>query len=253
MQSRSLWFVLALLMLAACAAPIAGTTPTPEPEPTMAILPSPTVDWFPSTPTPTRLATEVGTIPTQIAGVPVSWPILVADDFSDQTHWQVTSSAIGTAAYETNSLSLALPAGKTPLVNISDHILPGEFYLELTFDALMCSGADQYGLILWRNSTSGTFRIWFNCQGEVMADRQLNASTGRLLNWQTARKLQPGAPASNRIAVWAEDGQLRVFCEWCRAVQFADPQRSGGALGLCAGFWQQRGDFSISNLVIYAP
>jgi len=254
MQSRSLWFVLALLMLAACAAPIAGTTPTPEPEPTMAILPSPTVDWFPSTPTPTRLATEVGTIPTQIAGVPVSWPLLVADDFSDQTHWQVTSSDTGTAAYETNALSLALPAGKTPLVSISDHILPGEFYLELTFDALMCSGADQYGLILWRNSTSGTFRIWFNCQGEVMADRQLNASTGRLLNWQTARKLQPGAPASNRIAVWAEDGQLRVFANGVEQFNLQTRSDLSGALGVLAqGSGSNAATFSISNLVIYAP
>lgn len=254
MQSRSLWFVLALLMLAACAAPIPETTPTPVQEPTATLSPSPTIDWFPSIPTPTRVATEVGISPTQLAEVPVSWPLLVADDFSDQTHWQVTSSDTGTAAYETNALSLALPAGKTPLVSISDHILPGEFYLELTFDALMCSGADQYGLILWRNSTSGTFRIWFNCQGEVMADRQLNASTGRLLNWQTARKLQPGAPASNRIAVWAEDGQLRVFANGVEQFNLQTRSDLSGALGVLAqGSGSNAATFSISNLVIYAP
>lgn len=254
MLKRSLLFILAILVLAACGAQIPETAPTPEPEPTMAIPPSPTIDWFPSTPTPTRVATEVGTIPTPIAEVPVSWPLMVTDDFSDQSHWQESSGATGTVAYETNALSLALPAGKAPLVSISDHILPGEFYLELTFDTLMCSDEDQYGLILWRNSTSGTFRIWFNCRGEVMVDRQLNASIGRLLNWQKARKLQPGAPASNRIAIWAEDGQLRVFANGIEQFSLQTHSDLSGALGVVAqGSGSNAATFSISNLVIYAP
>lgn len=245
---------LILLVLAACAAPIAEAAPTPMPEPTQTVLPSPTIDWFPSTPTPTRIATEVGSVPTQISEVPVGWPLVISDNFSDQTHWQVTSSATGTVAYETNALSLALPAGKTPLVSISDHILPGEFYLELSFDALLCSDADQYGLILWRNSTSGTFRVWFNCEGEVMADRQLSANTGRLVNWQTARKLQPGAPASNRIAVWAEEGQLRVFVNGVEQYSLQTRRDLSGALGVIAqGAGSNAATFTISNLVIYAP
>jgi len=49
-----------------------------------------------------------------------------------------------------------------------------------------------------------------------------------------ARKLQPGAPASNRIAVWAESGQLRVFANGVE--QFALQTRSdlSGALGVVA-------------------
>ncbi len=247
-------FVLVLLLLSACAGQTAVTTATAEPQPTLVLSPSPTIDWFPSTPTPTRSATEVGGLPTQISEVPVSWPLLTTDDFSDQSHWQENSGSAGTAAYEPNSLSLALPAGRTPLVSISDHVLPGSFYLELTMDVLMCSDADQYGLILWRNSTSGTFRIWFNCQGEVMADRQLSASIGRLLNWQTARKLQPGAPASNRIAVWAEAGQLRVFANGVEQYSLQTRSDLSGALGVIAqGAGSNAATFSISNLVIYAP
>lgn len=254
MLKKSLLFVVFLLIVAACAAPTPQTTSTPELEPTQAILPSATIDWFPSTPTPTRVATEVGIIPTQISELPVTWPLLVADDFSDQSHWQASSGTAGTVAYGTNALSLALPAGKTPVVSISDHILPGNFYLELTFEALLCSDADQYGLILWRNSTSGTFRIWFNCQGEVMADRLLSASTGRLLNWQTARKLQPGAPASNRIAVWAEDGQLRVFANGVEQFSLETRRDLSGAFGVIAqGAGSNAATFSISDLAIYAP
>lgn len=246
--------VLTLLLLAACARQTPETTPTPQPQPSLVLSPSPTIDWFPSTPTPTRLAMQVGGLPTQIGEVPVSWPLLLADDFSDQSHWQESSGSPGTVAYETNSLSLALPASKTPLVSISDHILPADFYLELSMDVLMCSDADQYGLILWRNSTSGTFRIWFNCEGQVMADRQLSSGIGRLVNWQTARKLQPGAPASNRIAVWAEAGQLRVFANGVEQFSLQTRTDLSGALGVIAqGAGSNAATFSISNLVIYAP
>lgn len=249
------WLIgLTLLVLVACAAPIPEATPTPEPQPTLTALPSPTIDWFPSTPTSTRIATEVGGLPTQITEVPVSWPLQVADDFSDQTYWQESSGTMGTVAYETNALSLALPAGKTPLISLSDHILPSSFYLELTIDALMCSDADQYGLILWRNSASGTFRVWFNCQGEVMVDRQLGANIGRLLTWQVARKLQPGSPASNRIAVWAEGGQLKVFANGVEQFSLQTRSDLSGALGVIAqGAGSNATTFSISNLVIYAP
>lgn len=245
---------LILLVLAACVPQISEDTPAPPPEPTLVPSPSPTIDWFPGTPTPTRIPTEVSSLPTQISEVPVSWPLMAADDFSDPSHWQETSGSEGTVAYETNSLSLALAAGKIPLVSLSDHILPGNFYLELTIETLLCSEADQYGLILWRNSTSGTFRIWFNCQAEVMADRQLGANTGRLLNWQIARKLQPGAPASNRIAVWAEDGQLRVFANGVEQFSLQTRSDLSGALGVIAqGAGSNAATFSISDLVIYAP
>ncbi len=249
------WLLISvLLLIAACAGQTSQTVPTPEPEPTQLLSPSPTIDWFPSTPTPTRIATEVGGLPTQISEVPVSWPLMVSDDFSDPSHWQEFSSSVGTVAYDANALTLALPAGKTPLISMSDHILPGEFYLELSMDVLMCSDADQYGLILWRNSTSGTFRIWFNCQGEVMADRQIGASIGRLLNWQTGRKLQPGAPASNRIAVWADSGQLRVFVNGAEQYSLQTRSDLSGALGVIAqGAGSNAATFSISDLLIYAP
>jgi hypothetical protein len=254
-MTRIFWFLaLTLLVLSSCAGQAPEPTPAPEPEPTLVLSPSPTIDWFPGTPTPTRVAVEGTGLPTGIIEVPVSWLLQVTDDFSEKLHWQESSSSAGTAALSADSLSLALPAGKLPLESISDHILPGSFYLELTMNVLMCSEGDQYGLILWHNSTSGTFRVWFNCQGEVMVDRQIGANTGKLLDWQTARKLQPGAPASNRIAVWAEAGQLRVFANGVEQFTLQTRSDLSGALGVIAqGAGNNASTFSISNLVIYTP
>ena len=87
-----------------------------------------------------------------------------------------------------------------------------------------------------------------------MVDRQLSTTTGRLLNWQLARKLQPGAPASNRIAVWAEDGQLRVFANDIEQFNLQTRSDLSGALGVIAqGAGGNAATFSISDLVIYAP
>lgn len=243
-----------VLALSACVAQVAEPTPTFQAEMTATPEPSPTIDWFPATATPTRAATAVSSVPTQILEVPVSWDVMTEDDFSDQTHWQTANGAAGTIAYEDEALSLALTAGKRALVSLSDHTLPGSFYLEVTAQAMMCSEADRLGLILWRNSSSGTFRLWFNCRGEVMADRQLSESIGRLLDWQTARKFQPGAPSSNRIAVWAEEGQLRVFVNGVEQYTLQTHRGLSGALGVIAqGAGDNAATFAISDLVIYAP
>ena len=87
-----------------------------------------------------------------------------------------------------------------------------------------------------------------------MAERQIGGSIGRLVNWQTARKLQPGAPASNRIAVWAEAGKLRVFVNGAEQYSLQTRSDLSGALGVIAqGSGNNASTFSISNLVIYAP
>ena len=87
-----------------------------------------------------------------------------------------------------------------------------------------------------------------------MVDRQIGANTGKLLDWQTARKLQPGAPASNRIAVWAEDGQLRVFANGVEQFTLQTRSDLSGALGVIAqGAGSNAATFSISDLVIYVP
>ena len=60
MLKKSWLFALILFVMAACVPQIPEVTPTPEPEPTLVLSPSPTIDWFPSTPTPTRIATVIG-------------------------------------------------------------------------------------------------------------------------------------------------------------------------------------------------
>jgi len=212
LRKYSLWLILVLLgLVTTCQAdPIETPTPTIAP-PTPTIEPSPTIDWFPrtATPSPVLSPTSVPSQATRISDAEES--LIVSDDFSDTQYWQTQSSDTGTVAYETNALSFATNGGKQTVSSLSEHILPAQFFLEINLDALMCSPEDQYGLVLWNNSQSGTFRLWFNCAGQVKLDRVLPSGTSQLVLWQAGRRLQPGSPAFNRIGVWSRQGELEVF------------------------------------------
>lgn len=212
------------------------------------------MDWFPSTPTSAAITTSMAAQAEDGNQPPMGGDMLLEDDFSDQSHWQTSQEASGAIVYEPSAISLAVSANKGSLTSLSDHILPGNFYLEITATVALCSPGDQYGLILWRNSVSGTFRVVANCQGELRVEQVLPTGTSRLVDWQSARKLQPGSPASNRFGVWANHGELQVFVN--DTYQFTINTRSDlqGALGVFAqGSGEHAETIVFSELVISQP
>jgi hypothetical protein len=247
-------FLVLMLSVIACGAEetaIPESTATPIP-PT--INPTPTIDWFPRTPTPTP---QIPTSPQQLPPTPskpISSDLITSDDFSDPEIWQTSSGTPGTVAYEPDALSLAVAGGKNSLVSLSTHELPSEFYLEINLDAQMCSPEDQFGLILWNNSSSGTFRVWFSCSGQVMMDRVLPSGTTVLQKWQIARKFQVGSPAFNRIGVRSVNNSLEVYVNETHQFTYTPLNKLSGALGVIA---QSGGDHAmtirVSDLQILNP
>ena len=236
MRVRYFWLMMfmSVLILSACQA---EATALPEPSATPAlptIEPSPTIDWFPRTPTPTPqiLVTPLPVEPTRSS--PPTDNLITSDDFSDTQLWQTDSSTAGTVAYETKALSLAVNGGKNTLSSISTHELPSDYYLEINLDAQMCSPNDQFGLILWNNSSSGTFRIWFSCSGQVMMDRVLPSGTTVLQKWQSARKFQVGSPAANRVGIRSVNNSLEVYVNETHQFTYSPLNKLNGALGVIA-------------------
>jgi hypothetical protein len=243
-----------VLTLAACGA---QATSTPEPTATFVAPttePSPTIDWFPRTPTPTPLipVTPQPVEPTRSTPLPAN--VIASDDFSDPQLWQTSTGNAGSVAYETNALSMAVNGGKNSLASISTHELPSDFYLEINLDAQMCSPEDQFGLILWNKSSSGTFRIWFSCSGQVMMDRVLPSGTTVLQKWQSARKFQVGSPAKNRIGIRSVNNSLEVYVNETHQFTYSPMNKLNGALGVIA---QSGSDLAmtirVSNLQILNP
>lgn len=252
--SSLILLTLLLIGLSACVAvepDLPEETATPE-LPTEE--PTATIDWFPRTPTATPNLFPSPTATRVSSATPEPLNLLAADDFSDESIWQTSSSEAGTVAYANNALSLAVSGGKNSLVSLSSHELPSDFYLELNLDAQMCSDADQFGLLLWNNSSSGTFRLWFSCDGKVMIDRLISGESTILKRWEPLRRFQPGSPAKNRIGIRSENNSITVFVNDTEQFTYSPLNKLSGPLGVIA---QTSGSLPltvhISNLQIQKP
>jgi hypothetical protein len=255
------WFISSLILLSlllsglsACAAEepdLPEETATPE-LPTEE--PTATIDWFPRTPTATPNLFPSPTVTKAPSATPESLDMLASDDFSDDSLWQTSSNSAGTIAYAKNALSLAVSGGKNSLVSLSSHDLPSDFYLEINLDAQMCSDADQFGVILWNNSSSGTFRVWFSCDGRAMVDRLIAGEATILKRWEPLRRFQPGSPAKNRIGIRSENNSITVFVNDTEQFTYSPLNKLTGPLGVIA---QSSGDLPltvhISDLQIQKP
>lgn len=229
-----LFLLCAIVFLAACQKEVVPTAEASLPPPTATPIPSATIDWFPKTATPVREASPTP-VQSEITRIAVTDEDLIAkDDFSDESLWQIESSDAGTIAYGEKMLTLAVAGGRQILTSLSAHQLPSDFYLEIDLDALMCSAGDQYGLILWNNSQAGTFRLWLNCDGKIKLDRVLPSGVSQLVNWQPGRKLQPGSPANNRLAILAKEGVLEVYVAETLQFSYELHARPEGVLGVIA-------------------
>ena len=257
MQVRLFRLLILMMVISVVGACGVEEAPMPEPSATPELPtpePSPTFDWFPRTPTPTP-EIPVTLQPTEPArSTPLADDQIAVDDFGDPQLWQTSNGVAGAVAYETNALSLAVQGGKNTLTSLSTHELPSDYYLEINLDAQMCSPEDQFGLILWNNSSSGTFRIWFSCSGQVMMDRVLPSGTTVLHKWQTARKYQVGSPATNRVGVRSVNNSLEIYVNETHQFTYSPLNKLTGPLGVIA---QSGGELAmtirVSDLQILNP
>lgn len=230
----ALFWVLLILMpiLAACQQGQELLTPTPLPSPTPTLLPSPTIDWFPRTPTPTRERIFPTPTPESTLQPPSGGTVLIADGFADPKTWARSQGSAGTVALDEGILSMAVTAEKGRLDSLSTHRLPSNFYLELEMRTSLCSRNDRYGLYFWRFSQMGTLTLWFNCQGQFSLEREINGARSVLMPWTDARRFMPQAPATNHLGLWARDGNLYIFLNGVFQTEFKARQGMAGLMGL---------------------
>ncbi len=184
----------------------------PTATPTQTLTPTPTIDWFPATPTPTLIPiaspTPQPTLPDVLEGVT---ELLVSDDFTDANLWNTPQSTSGNVAFGNKNLTLAVAQKGTYLFSNSQHPLAANFYLEFTAETTLCQADDQYGVIFWRQSEGDYYRLLFTCDGQYRLEVIQSYVTVVVHDWEIASHMQPGAPASNRIGLWARDGQFQLY------------------------------------------
>lgn len=224
-----------LIFLSGCDLVPPEPTLTPTLTATQTETPTPTVDWFPATPTATLPVlpspTPQPTFEDTRTGITER---LVDDDFTDERLWEIRQSPAGNIAFGTQNLTLAIARAETSLTSRSQHNLGVDFYLEMTIQTSLCQPDDQIGLLFWQQTEGDYYRLLIDCAGQVRLEVVQGGQAIVLQDWESGQRVQPGAPASNRLAVWVSRGLFQLYIN--DAYQFEQRiavNRSGG-LGVFA-------------------
>jgi hypothetical protein len=241
-------FILANTLSACLATTPIPSPPTDTPTPTSTF--TPTIIWFPPTPTrtpiPTILASPTPDFRSGIAD------IILQDNFAAPDHWLTGNMGKGTIALGINELSLALTQPRGYLYSIRDEPTLTDFYAEITTNPNICTGMDEYGLLLRYNSLVDFYRFSLSCSGQTRLDKLVGGIASSPQPWIGSTSVPTAAPSSSRIGVWALGSEMRFFINDEFQFSVSDRILAGGLIGV---FARSAGEtavtVSFSDLVVY--
>jgi hypothetical protein len=242
---------LILLALAGCL-PDPATPAALLPTATATITPTvtATIVWFPATATFTPAPTQEQQPTPDLR--PALGSILLEDPFFDKTHWPTSRTEAGSVAYGVSDLTLAVSQAKAMLVSMRKGPALDNFYLKIDVQPGLCSGEDEYGLLLRASSAQDFYRLLVTCSGRIRLERLKGGRVLPLQDWLPSGQLPPGGLMRSTLQVWAQGADLRVFINDVYQFSVRDPVWASGMIGV---FARSAGDLpltvSFSNLVVY--
>lgn len=235
------------------AAAVPLESPDPTATPTIPASPTPTIVWFPPTPTYTPRPTQAAFTPTPEM-LPEHGALILEDDFSSGDSWQLAESAAGNIAVGKNRLNIAINQTRLLLSTLRSTPEIGEFYLEVTARPNLCSGMDEYGVILRAASEADFLRFALSCNGQVRLDRITGGDASSPQPWTLSGVVPPGAPGVAQIAVWATAEEMRFFVNGQYQFSWNEPALLTGRLGMFArAAADSPVSVSFSDFRLYAP
>lgn len=222
-------FALAMMILTSSCAQLDAILATPIPlTATETPLPTPTINWFPPSATPTLI-----TLPTK-APTPEMRPGLgaeiITDDFSRASRWDIASSDEASAAIKNNRLTLSVQS-EVYMLSLRNDLMLTDYYAEITARPSLCRAEDSYGLLI-RASASNYYRFALSCNGTARAERVSGGTRLILQQPLPSGDVPPGAPGQVRIGVWAVGREMRLFLNGRFQFTISDPSFPSGALGV---------------------
>ena len=246
---RHILFILLFTMILLSSCTSANVTPaagTPLPVDTPA--PTQTIVWFPPSATPTLRAIPTYTVTAEMS--PGIGGILLADDFSDDSVWDVAASDQGNAAIGRNRLTLVVQPG-VYLASLRREAVFDDFYAEITARTSLCRGDDTYGLLV-RAVSSSFYRIVLSCNGTLQVERIFSGTRLIIHEPTPSGDAPPGAPGEVRLGLWAVGSEMRLFLNDRFQFSIVDKSFYSGALGV---FARAAGDTPVtvtfSDLTVY--
>ena len=249
-MKKLLLTIIGLLLLSACLT-TAPTITSPMLTPTITKTPTPAVIWFPPTATTTAISPTMAPSPTPDLR-PGIGSIILEDNFNNAEFWLIkhtTTSMVGLGDHEL-TLALSQPKGYLYSVRTEPHF--NNFYAEITTSPSLCSGEDQYGLLLRFNSASSFYRLSLSCNGQMRLDRIVGGTASSPQGWLPSASVPSAAPSSSRLGVWMLDKEMRFFINDRFQFSILDPMLTSGAMGV---FVRSGGETAVtvnfSDFIVY--
>jgi hypothetical protein len=221
-----------VIILVSCASPT-QIIPTETPILVATSTPTPTVVWFPPTPTKTPVVKEEPTATLELR--PGVGDIIFEENFSNgSSAWSLGQNANGTTAIGLNELTIAIIQPRAYLSSIRSEPTFSDFYAELTASPNLCVGLDEYGLLFRVRSTGDFYRYSLSCNGQVRLDRVVGGTGGSPQPWLISASVPRGAPSTSRLGVWARGSDLRFFINDEYQFSVIDSYHSNGNIGVFA-------------------
>jgi hypothetical protein len=200
---------LILAMLAACSPSTNGQQNAQQPTVTQTATVTPTVVWFPSTPTLAVQSTPTAA-PDQVLKPGVG-ALLFKDDFQTADHWERVVSTQGNIIPGDGKLNLSVRSNRGELVALRKDTVLDNYYAEVTVQVNLCQGEDVLGMVFRTNGQNSYYRYLVDCNGRETAQVVIGGAPTPLYDWAPSGELVTGLVKPFTLGVWASKDMLRFF------------------------------------------
>ncbi len=224
-----------------------------SPEPTAAASPVPTDTPIPPA-TATALPSPSPTTTPALTATPGATPTLAAADPRDtlgEPAFQDTfTTAQNWALYEDDNVGFTLQDGKLRMQAFDPDFWEGwllswpvvsDFYLEMRATTGDCNGPDRYGLMARATSSDKGwvgYLFGVTCNGNYALRSWEGDSFRKIIDWTPSSLIRTGPSQTNRLGLWAEGDNLRLYINGTLVAEVQDQGHEQGKFGLFIGSGQ---------------
>jgi|GEM_PF-1966615 len=139
-----------------------------------------------------------------------------------------------------------LQPGRIDEWGLANKPLVKNFYLEVTFKTgASCAGRDRYGILARAPDANSGYVFGFSCDGYYRMYNWDGQNYNPLQEWTSSEAILSGPDQTNRMGLWANGGDLKLYANGKLLVELNDMSYKEGRYGLFIGSGETE------NLIIY--